>query len=207
MFSAASRFWSPASPRARGARALALLIVSLVVIGWLGLVTAPLSSAHSALRTSNPADGSVVAHLPPRAELVFNENIDPNFAQIVLADSAGTTSRLNEVAVRGPSVSVPLPRDLPAGKTALRYRVVSADSHPVSGEITFDYRPVAPSTPSETVPGSTSTPSQAPATGPAAQPAGDSGSGGATMMVALGGLGALIFGVIVFMLVRADRRR
>lgn len=191
------------------------VVALLLALAAAGIALSPAAQAHAALRSSNPADGSVVVNLPPKVELVFNENIDRNLAaQVVLVDAAGGTTRL-ESTVSGPSVSAPLPRDLPAGETAVRYRVVSADSHPVAGEITFTFRPAAtsptgasdsagsPSGASPAAPSTAATP--APAQSPTAEPA--RSSDGAYMMLALGGLGALIFGVIVFLLLRSDRRR
>lgn len=185
-------------------RILALVVLLILGMGRLGTVPA---AAHAALRTSNPTDGAVVVNLPPRYELVFNESIDANFAQIVIADSAGGTHARSDVDVRGPSVGGPFPRDLPAGETAIRYRVVSADGHPVAGEISFELRPTSAEptkagtpTPGESR-GETTTPAAAP-------PLQDRGAGiGNVTMLALGGIGALIFLGIAALLLRADRRR
>lgn len=211
---------------------ITLCLAVLACLGSLSIGTAQSAQAHAALRSSNPADGSVVTNLPPTAELVFNEDIDINLAaQLVLADAAGVTARLEDVSVRGPSVSAPLPRGLPAGTTVLRYRVVSADSHPIAGEITFEYRPVPTAGATPPPSGATSSgattsgtgnsdtgasaagtsggvaPSaSAPATD-AAAPAAPPSNDGAFTMLALGGVGALVFGVIVFLLVRSDHGR
>ncbi len=201
----------PAATRSRW-----VVLLALVVALSAGVLSAPVAQAHAALRSSNPSDGSVVVNLPPKVELVFNENIDPNLAaQVVLVDAAGATTRL-ESTVNGPSVSASLPRDLAPGQTAVRYRVVSADSHPVAGEVTFTFRPAtasptaAETTPGSATPGATSgaqpgAPKTITATSPAAEST--AGNDGAYMMLALGGIGALVFGVIVFLLLRSDRRR
>lgn len=203
------------APR-RAWTALLALLVALCASGAVAVTTAPAAQAHAALRTSNPTDGSVVVNLPPRVELVFNEKISTDLAaQVVLVDAAGETTRL-ETTVSGPSVSAPLPRDLAPGKTGVRFRVVSADSHPVAGEISFTFQPATPSpAASESVPtpapsGSVPAPLTITATSPAAPGAATEptrSNDGAYMMLALGGVGALIFGVIVFLLMRSDRRR
>ncbi|GAB97752.1 hypothetical protein BJY21_003846 [Kineosphaera limosa] len=187
----------------------ALVSVMLLILG-LGLVGAPSAGAHAALRTSNPVDGSVVVNLPPNYELVFNETIDPNFAQIVIEDSAGQSRSDAEVSVRGTALHGPLPRDLPAGETTIRYRVVSADGHPVGGEVRFEFRPAQP--PATPAPGAT----QAPGTAATDQAAPDQAAPQAdavasdgisnVTMLALGGLGILVFAAIALLLLRADRR-
>lgn len=195
----------------------AALLALLVV-----LLCATPASAHAALRSSNPADGAVVTTLPRDFELVFNEQVDPSFAQVVIEDSAGTNRAQQDLSVRGPSVSGTMPRDLPAGRTTLRYRVVSADGHPVAGDVSFELRTPAasdavgaPPSPGGSIPAGSpaataepaavATPAPAATPGPTADAAAGSSIGNVTML-ALGGIGAIIFGVIVALLLRSDRR-
>lgn len=202
-----SRQAAPSSRRSPFGSLTVLTFAVMLVLG-MGHLAAPSAAAHAALRTSNPTDGAVVVNLPPRYELVFNESIDPNFAQIVIADSAGGTHAQSEVEVRGPSVSGPFPRDLPAGTTAIRFRVVSADGHPVAGEISFELRTAGaePSAGTTSEPAGTQGATNPPAAAQA--PAAERGEGiGNVTMLALGGIGALIFLAVAGLLIRADRRR
>ncbi len=180
----------------------------------LGLAVAPAADAHAALRSSNPADGSVVTTPPPRFELVFNEEVDANFAQVVIEDAGGTARTQTDLAVRGPSVSGAFPRDLPAGATRLRYRIVSADGHPVAGEISFEIKG-APSASAPSTPAATSG-AAVPAAPPTTTAAGaqavaqDTERGvavGNVVMFVLGGIGVAAFVLVAALLVRADRRR
>lgn len=191
------------------ARWCALTGVVLLAMG-LSLAVAPVADAHAALRSSNPADGSVVKTPPPRFELVFNEDVDANFAQVVIEDARGTARTQTDLSVRGPSVSGVFPRDLPPGATQLRYRIVSADGHPVAGEISFELKGVpSPSTPA------TSAATPAPTTGggtmaaaPAAATDTESGAAvGNVVMFVLGGIGVAAFVLVAVLLIRADRRR
>ena len=65
--------------------------------------------------------------------------------------------------MRGRTVSVALPPSLPTGAVSVGYRVVSEDSHPVSGTVRFTYAGA---------PTSTSGASSGPATGPSPASAG-----------------------------------
>lgn len=101
-----------------------LLVFSLVIPAF----------AHAQLLSSSPANG---ASLPTADELVltFNEDVSPDFVTFYAeGDSEGVLD--GEASVDGPVVTQPLS---PAanGEYAIGYRVVSADGHPVSGEITF----------------------------------------------------------------------
>lgn len=190
----------------RGFRApFALVTVLLLLLTGVGVAQAPAASAHARLASSNPVDGSTVTTLPANAEFVFNEDINPAYAQLVVKDSTGSRP-LEPVTVRGPSVTAPLPRGLAAGTLTLGYRVVSADGHPVSGEVTVTYSPAKPTATPGASTGSTApaTPSAAATSAAPAQNAGDDGNG---LMLALGGLGALVLVVVIALLVVVDRRR
>lgn len=190
-------------------------VAVLVMTAMTALVGAPVASAHAALRSSTPADGSVVDTLPENYELTFNENVDPNFAQVVIADATGGTHAQSGVTVRGASVTGAFPQDLPTGRTEIRFRIVSADGHPVSGAVSFDLRASgpAPAQSPTTTPtaAATTEPTTAPTTAPTTQaaPTPDTSRGAAVgnvTMLALGGLGLLVFALIVFLLARHDRR-
>lgn len=183
----------------RATAAFAGAFLAVVTLLAATLWSSPVASAHAALRSSNPVDGSTVQQLPARAELVFNEDIDPNYAQLVLADAAGTMTRMDDVQVAGPSVSAPLPKQLPGGTTGVRFRVVSADSHPITGQITFTYTGAPAASPSAG--------GAANAAAAAAQPADGRSNRSSWMMAGLGAAGALVIGVIGTIFVRSDRHR
>ena len=101
-----------------------LLVFSLVIPAF----------AHAQLLSSQPANG---ASLPTADEIVltFNEEINPDFVQLVATGPDGDILD-GEAVVAGAVLTQPI-RPGTNGEHAVTYRVVSADGHPVSGEVTF----------------------------------------------------------------------
>lgn len=101
-----------------------LLVLSLVLPAF----------AHAQLVSSSPESG---ASVPTAEELVltFNEDVSPDFVTFYAqGDSEGVLD--GDPTVDGAVVTQPL-APTRNGEYAIGYRVVSADGHPVSGEITF----------------------------------------------------------------------
>ncbi|WP_168581855.1 copper resistance CopC family protein [Gephyromycinifex aptenodytis] len=148
-------------------RAILTAVLVTVLAGAGLLVGSWTAQGHAQLVSSSPADGDTVATPPAEASLTFNEEINPKFAQIVVADPSGRAVPV-EPQVENATVVVPLPTDLPAGKIAVRYRVVSRDGHPIAGQIAFTQEKGAAvsSAPQSSAP-------SAPAGGPIANPSPD----------------------------------
>lgn len=101
------------------------------------LVCGPISAhAHSGLVTSSPSNGAVLSTAPDSATLTFNEPVNPLPASFQLYDTSGAKRPLTISAV-DTVVTVQLPPDIARGTHVLSWRVVSADSHPISGAIPF----------------------------------------------------------------------
>ncbi|WP_458248533.1 copper resistance CopC/CopD family protein [Streptomyces sp. MAI_2237] len=112
----------------------------VVALGWLLLAGAPSASAHAVLTDSAPGDGSVVRKPPKQVTATFDESIalvedsmrvlDPDGRPVAAGDPhhAGGESNTAQVA---------LDRGLGQGTYTVSWRVVSADSHAVSGAFTF----------------------------------------------------------------------
>ena len=96
----------------------------------------PAARAHSQLVSSVPADGASVQDVPETTALTFNEEINPNFAQVVVVSVDGEPRGV-DVSTSGATVTASMPRGLGAGRITVRYRVVSKDGHPIEGEISF----------------------------------------------------------------------
>ncbi len=109
------------------------LLASLVMC--LGLPVPP-ASAHAQLLGSTPKDGSVVDKAPDSVELLFNEDINPAFAQVIVRDHRGSTVASQTPKVDGPKVITPLPQ-LGPGQVTVLFRVTSKDAHPISGKVSF----------------------------------------------------------------------
>ncbi|MCW4354747.1 copper resistance protein CopC [Hoyosella sp. YIM 151337] len=112
-----------------------LRIAALSLIATVALA-AP-AGAHSVLIGSDPEADTAVASLPDRVSLQFNEPLQESFAAVTLTDSEGNRWSGEDVEVRGDTVSVGVAGAGPAGTYTIAYRVISADSHPVSGTVEF----------------------------------------------------------------------
>ena len=115
-------------------RAVALLLLT----AWVGVFVAALpASAHSRLVSSSPADRASVPTSPTEIVLTFNEDINPEFVTVRVTDGEGGDVLGSDPAVAGPKVTVPVPAPIAAGSYKITYRVVSSDSHPISGSTAF----------------------------------------------------------------------
>lgn len=114
--------------------------LSVLVLAGLGLfVMAAPAFAHNSLTGSNPVDEASLDSGPAEVVLTFDQPVQEG-------------EGLNSVAVTGPDgkqwqggpatvdsnvVTAPVRELGPKGVYTIGYRVVSADGHPVSGELTF----------------------------------------------------------------------
>ena len=109
-------------------------MVALVVL----LVALAAPRPHATLLSSEPAADAVLAASPARFRLVFSEPIDVALSSLVLVREGGTEERL-PVEADQRDVHALIARVQPLGASAyrVRWRVVSADGHPVSGSFAF----------------------------------------------------------------------
>ena len=135
---------------------LALLFLSL---------TALPAQAHADFFSSNPSDGSVVQSFPSEISLTFNEELltldDESVNTISLFGPDEIEISLSPAEVTGANLVTTVAGDaaaLPAGKYRVSYRVVSADGHPVKGEISFEVAPLEEITTTQATPTPTPTP-------------------------------------------------
>ena len=121
-------------------------VLAVVLFGLLG--TAPASSAHAQLESSDPADGARLAAAPERVSLVFGEPVDAGFAQVSVRGPDGRSHwEAGPAQVSGERVTAPLRELGPAGRYVINYRVLSVDGHPVSGTIVFGLAQAGDGTP------------------------------------------------------------
>lgn len=140
-------------PERRGLQRV-LLLAPLLFLLLLG--TAPTASAHAALESTDPADGSVLKSAPRTVTLTFSESVallDDSFRVYDPDNRRVSTSSAHHAKGAGDTASVTLPGKLGTGTFTVAWRVVSADSHPVSGAFTFSIgKPSATTTPVATAP-------------------------------------------------------
>jgi methionine-rich copper-binding protein CopC len=111
-------------------------VVTAIVLASTALFVAP-ASAHTKLIKSTPARGSSLVALT-EVVLVFSENINPSVAKVQIRDAEGAQRGASTAPrVKGATVTQRAAPDLRAGDYTIAYRVVSADGHPVTGEVPF----------------------------------------------------------------------
>jgi copper transport protein len=129
-----------------------VLIVAMIGLGTLVLPAAP-ASAHAAMLAATPEPGSVVASAPSEITVTFTEGITPvpDRTQVLAPNGKRVTGL---VTATGSTLRIQVRRaDQPLGTYLVSYRIVSGDSHPVGGAMTFSVG--APSArPPESDPGS-----------------------------------------------------
>jgi copper resistance protein C len=115
--------------------------LSVLALAGLGLFAmASPAFAHNSLTSSNPANEAVLDAGPGEVVLTFDQPVQEG-------------EGLNSIAVTGPDgkqwqggaakvdsnvVTAPVRELGPSGRYTIGYRIVSADGHPVSGELTFE---------------------------------------------------------------------
>ncbi|WP_328495132.1 copper resistance protein CopC/CopD [Streptomyces sp. NBC_00414] len=146
--------------RTHRAAALVTLLGTLFVL-LLGGATSV--SAHSAVRNTDPREGSVLQSAPREVTMTFTESVG------ITDDSLRVLSPENRRVNAGDTEHVPGSSDkvrvrlrdgLPDGTFTVAWRVVSADSHPISGAFTFSI-----GEPSETTAAISAEPAVNPASG------------------------------------------
>jgi len=125
-----------ASLRTRAAAAFAACLALTASAAW--------SAVHTRLESSRPAAGEVVAAAPERIELRFSGPVNPELSSLVLVSPSGDSIPVRLDA--SPEDDRLLVGDVPAlaaGDHLVRWRTVSADGHPLSGEFAFTVAPAS----------------------------------------------------------------
>ncbi len=121
----------------RTLRALALLGTLLAAL-LLGSATP--AAAHAALRGSDPADGAVLKSSPRSITLTFTESVgllDDSFRVYDPTNHRVTTGEAEHGPAGSDTARITFPKKLRTGTFTVAWRIVSADSHPISGALTF----------------------------------------------------------------------
>ncbi|NHI08640.1 transport integral membrane protein [Streptomyces sp. KO7888] len=114
------------------------------------------ASAHAALASTDPGDGTVLRRAPAHVTLTFSESVGLRDDSFRVLDPGGHrvhTGEAGRADGRADTARVALPGELGEGTYTVAWRVVSADSHPVSGAFTFSVgRPSQTAAPVDTGP-------------------------------------------------------
>jgi methionine-rich copper-binding protein CopC len=115
------------------------LLVSALI--FIPILNSPAAHAHAALESTIPAKGAIVSTSTNRVSMLFGEDIlvltgkNPN--AISVTNQRGTVVSTGVAVVSGMKIWQSLKTPLQAGRYTVKYRVVSADGHVVSGSYTF----------------------------------------------------------------------
>jgi methionine-rich copper-binding protein CopC len=113
--------------------AVAALALALLV----AIATPGPASAHNVLISSDPADGAVLSSAPTSVALTFDQPIQNFDPVLVVTGPNGNLFTDGAPRITGNVISAPLGPAGPAGQYRAAYRIVSADGHPVTGQITY----------------------------------------------------------------------
>ncbi|WP_079115877.1 copper resistance protein CopC [Streptomyces hygroscopicus] len=98
------------------------------------------ASAHAALTSTDPEDGSVVQTAPRAVTLTFSEGVLLSGDSVRVLDPGGKrvdTGKTAHVGGKSSTAAAGLHSGLPDGTYTVAWKAVSEDSHPVSGAFTF----------------------------------------------------------------------
>jgi hypothetical protein len=129
----------PAVPRP--ASALLRLAVVLLLAAGLLLTVPATASAHTALRTSEPAAGSTATTAPQAVTLTFSDSVLGGEVSVTGPDS--TPVDAGPVARDGAVLSVPVALTA-AGLHTVTWTAVADDGHALDGTFVFEHAPATP---------------------------------------------------------------
>ena len=104
------------------------------------LLLAGSASAHAVLESSTPQRGAVLKESPPEVTFAFNEPVEASLGAVRVFDTEANevqTGEVERIGESGDEIGIALQDDLPDGVYTATYRVVSADSHAISGGLVF----------------------------------------------------------------------
>lgn len=118
------------------------LVRSAIVGGLVGLflvVAGPAApaAAHATQVGSDPATGAILDDPPRQVVLTFSEPVRLLPDRITVIGPQGDPLAIGEPTTEGAEVVIPVPEVFDIGTYLVSYRVVSQDSHPVTGALTY----------------------------------------------------------------------
>ncbi|WP_406175861.1 copper resistance CopC/CopD family protein [Streptomyces sp. NBC_00996] len=136
-----ARHGSPRRQAGTGRRSRRPLLAAVVLLAFAALLAAATpAAAHAVLTGSDPRDGTVLKTAPKQVTVTFDESVallenslrvlDPDNRPVTAGDPEHAGGRAN-------TARVPLTGGLRQGTYTVSWRVVSADSHAVTGAFTF----------------------------------------------------------------------
>lgn len=115
-------------------------LIACLIAGAAVLVTAAPAAAHNALISSDPKDKSSLEAGPTSVTLTFDQDVQggEGINTISVVDASGGHYEVaGDPTIKDSAVSAKVNALGKAGQYKIGYRILSADGHPVSGELTF----------------------------------------------------------------------
>ena len=121
----------------RSAVALAAAVIAVV--------TAPAAWGHSTLLATEPANDAVVEESPTRVLLRYDEAVESALGSVRVYDGSGRRVDADRISRPSPEeVAVAIEDELARGTYTVTWRVISADSDPISGAFVFHVQEPGP---------------------------------------------------------------
>lgn len=113
------------------------IVIGVACLALLGVATP--AFAHNSLVSSSPANEASVESTPATIKLTFDQPVQngEGLNSVTVKGPDDTAWRTGPVDVESNVVTTTLDELGPAGGYTITYRVVSADGHPVSGDVKF----------------------------------------------------------------------
>jgi copper transport protein len=121
-------------------RRSAPLAVLLALCGLTSLLAPASAFAHAVVEGTTPLSGQTVKREPAQVEFRYSETVEGNFGAIRVYDRSSQRVDSGDAfhpGGTGSRLATRLKPGLPKGTYTATYRVISADSHPVSGGLVF----------------------------------------------------------------------
>lgn len=197
-------------------RSLITAMATLLLGAGLTLAVATPAQAHDELVSSYPEASSTITGSPAEITLSFSGELIAGMqsAAVEVIAPDGQNIATDAPSEDGTSITQHLAPNPQAGLFTVRWKVVSSDGHPISGEYTYTVAPTdaVPSSPAATP----STAPQTPApTATATEAPADNGYGGETsgggdtfaILAVVGGVVVLGGALVIVLMVGRERRR
>lgn len=95
-----------------------------------------ITSAHTGLESSDPAEGEVVKEELTKITLQFKTEIE-NLSTMKIVKDDGQEVKIDSVIVQEKTMSGELPRSLENGSYTIQWKIIGTDGHPIEGDIPF----------------------------------------------------------------------
>lgn len=197
-------------------RSLITAMATLLLGAGLTLAVATPAQAHDELVSSYPEASSTITGSPAEITLSFSGELIAGMqsAAVEVIAPDGQNIATDAPSEDGTSITQHLAPNPPAGLFTVRWKVVSSDGHPISGEYTYTVAPTdaVPSSPAATPSTAPQTPTP---TATATEAPADNGYGGETsgggdtfaILAVVGGVVVLGGALVIVLMVGRERRR